>query len=349
MDTIQLIGSSLGLGLLAGIRLYATVLAAGLAIRLGWITLPSVLGHLQVLADERVLWAAGVGCLMEFFADKVPWVDSLWDSVHSVIRPIGAALLGSTIIGPSDPGMQLVIALLCGGVALTGHSAKAATRLMVNHSPEPFSNIALSLAEDAAVPLGIWIAFEHPRVTLGILAVFLVLFAWLSPILFRAVRVQVLALQALLRRWFGSARAEAGDLLPAGTNLPIADRLRLFRSRMTDPLPATYLAALRRVAPNADSPVCVKCVATRRLKGLRNSVGYLCFLEDAAVFLTRRGFRWRTEKFPLEALRNVEFARGVLLDRLFLHTEDRGEVAFYLFKDTSRLGISVFRALRQPA
>jgi hypothetical protein len=164
MDTIQVLGSAMGLGLLAGIRLYATVFFAGLAIRYGWFDLNPAMQHLSVLAEYPVLFVSGTAMVIEFLADKIPWVDSLWDSVHTIIRPVGAAALGFTALGDLNPVTQVMVGLLAGGVAFTGHSSKAAARLAVNHSPEPASNWALSFAEDLAIPAGIWIVFEHPGI-----------------------------------------------------------------------------------------------------------------------------------------------------------------------------------------
>ncbi len=200
MDTIELLGSTLGLGLLAGIRLYATVLALGLAIRFNLLHLSSQMSHLGVLSDTRVLIAAGIAAAFEFFSDKIPWVDSIWDSVHTIIRPIGGALLGATALGSSDPVTKTIVALLCGGLAFTSHSSKAATRLMVNHSPEPFSNIFLSFFEDLVIPAGVWIVVRHPALAFGIVAVFVGIFLWLAPKIFRLVRGQWIAISSFARR-----------------------------------------------------------------------------------------------------------------------------------------------------
>src|SRR3954453_10437181 len=116
MDTVQILGSVMGLGLLAGIRLYATVFALGLAIRMGWFHLSSAFSHLDVLAQMPILVLSGAGLAIEFFADKIPWLDSIWDSIHTFIRPIGAAVLGATALGSFDPVTKLLIALLCGGI-----------------------------------------------------------------------------------------------------------------------------------------------------------------------------------------------------------------------------------------
>ena len=204
MELMQQMGTALGLGLLSGVRLYLTVLGIGAAIRFNWLHLQDSFSGLNVLADWRVMAVAGVACLIEFVADKVPWVDSAWDSIHTFIRPIGAILLGASAFATLDPATKTMLALLCGGVALTGHSAKSATRLAVNHSPEPFTNIALSLAGDAAVPVATWLTFKHPLVTFGVVAAFLVLFFWLSPRIVRSLRVELAAIGAILNRWFGS-------------------------------------------------------------------------------------------------------------------------------------------------
>lgn len=188
MDTLQLLGSTFGLSFMAGVRLYATVLALGLGIRFGLFHPPAALSGLEVLSHPVVLFSAGAAYLAEFIADKIPWFDTLWDSVHTFIRPIGAALLGAAALGSLDPKLRIVLAILCGGIALTSHSSKAATRVMANHSPEPFSNIALSLAGDAAVPAGVWLAMSHPIAAFVLVAIALVIFAVLARVIFRKLR-----------------------------------------------------------------------------------------------------------------------------------------------------------------
>jgi len=188
MDAVHLLATTLGLGFAAGLRLYATVLAVGLAIRFHLFTLPDVLKGLDVLAHPAVLIAAGVAGLIEFVSDKIPWVDSLWDSVHTIIRPVGAAVLAATAFATIDPVYRMVLVILCGGVALSSHASKAATRLAVNQSPEPFSNIALSLVGDAAVPFVLWLTSEHPLITLTFVVIFLCIFAWLASRIWRLLR-----------------------------------------------------------------------------------------------------------------------------------------------------------------
>lgn len=155
MEILQLLGVALGLASLAGINLYLTVFAAGLAVRFHWLVLPPQLHELYVLGDPWVIGISGIFFLLEFFADKVPWVDSLWDALHTFIRPLGAAMLAVLALGEAHPVAAVIAALLAGGVALTTHAAKFGTRLAANASPEPLTNIGLSLAGDAVVIGGI--------------------------------------------------------------------------------------------------------------------------------------------------------------------------------------------------
>ena len=167
MPTAQLLGLASSLSLLAGWRLYATVLAAGLAMRLGWIDAPAHTG-LVVLASYPVLGVAAAGTLAEFFADKIAWVDSVWDSVHTIIRPLGGALVAAAIIDPTDQATQVATLLLGGSAALLTHTAKASTRALVNTSPEPFSNIAVSAVEDTATTGLLALVLAHPLLGGGI-------------------------------------------------------------------------------------------------------------------------------------------------------------------------------------
>ena len=148
MDLISLIGTAASLSLLSGWRVYLCVLATGIAMQFGWIALPEHLKALQVLSSPWVIGAASVGVVAEFLADKVAWIDSLWDAVHTAIRPVGGALLALAVIDANDPTWQVVSLLLGGGAALMGHAAKAGSRAVVNASPEPFSNVVVSTGED---------------------------------------------------------------------------------------------------------------------------------------------------------------------------------------------------------
>jgi hypothetical protein len=198
LDTTHLVALAAALGWASGMRLYAVVFLTGLAGYLGWVALPS---GLQVLQNPTLLWVSGSLFAVEFLADKIPFVDSAWDALHTVIRiPAGAALAGGVFAGAGgDAQSWTVIAALLGGtLAATAHTAKATTRAAVNASPEPFSNIAMSLLGDAAVPVMLWLAWEHPVLFFIALAFALVLAVVLIVALFKFVK-------ALVRRFRGRA------------------------------------------------------------------------------------------------------------------------------------------------
>ncbi len=185
MDLLQTLGLALGAGFSSGLNLYATVATLGLLQRFGIIHLP---GALQVLSHPWVLGIAIALYAIEFLADKIPYVDSVWDVVHTLIRPPAAALLayGASVAAP--PEWRWGTALLAGGVALTSHSTKASTRAAVNTSPEPFSNGILSLGEDALAVWLTWMATVHPAATILVTALLMVLAAFLLFHLFRFLR-----------------------------------------------------------------------------------------------------------------------------------------------------------------
>lgn len=155
----------------AGLRLYLVVFALGLAGQLGWLPLPA---HLEPLGSPLVIGAAGFMALIELFADKLPWLDSLWDGVQTFIRIPAGAALAAGVFGDAGAGMAIAAALLGGSVTAATHFSKAGARAAVNTSPEPFSNMGLSLAEDALVVGGGWLAIAYPGVFLVLLGVFLV-------------------------------------------------------------------------------------------------------------------------------------------------------------------------------
>ncbi|MEM7147777.1 MAG: DUF4126 domain-containing protein [Verrucomicrobiota bacterium] len=188
MDILDTLALALGFATLAGINLYLTVLVTGLAIRFDLLTLSAKYADLAVLGDNPVLIAAGLFFLLEFFADKVPWVDSLWDSVHTLVRPIGGGLLALSVLGELHPAMEVIIALLAGGTTLVAHSAKAGTRLAVNTSPEPVSNIAVSTAEDVGVVAGSFIMWQSPIAFGLICLLFLGLVLYFTPRIWGRIR-----------------------------------------------------------------------------------------------------------------------------------------------------------------
>jgi len=169
----------------AGLRAYLVIFLVGVAGTLGWLELPE---HLRLLEHPLVLGASGFMMLVEFFADKLPWLDSVWDAVHSFIRIPAGAALAAAVFGDSGAAVAFAAALLGGTLAAGVHFTKAGTRAAINTSPEPFSNWSASLAEDAMVPAGLWLAVAHPAVFFVLLAVFLVAAALLARILWRGLR-----------------------------------------------------------------------------------------------------------------------------------------------------------------
>ncbi|MEP2236199.1 MAG: DUF4126 domain-containing protein [Alteripontixanthobacter sp.] len=188
MGIMEIIGIAGSVSLLAGWRLYLSIFATGLAMRWDVIPLPEHLAGLEVLANPWVMGVAAIAALAEFFADKVMWLDSVWDTVHTLVRPVGGALLALAIVDPGDPATQVVAFILGGGAALAGHGGKATARAVVNTSPEPVSNIAVSAAEDVATAGLLWAAYEFPYIAGAIAAVLLALTVWLLMMARRVLR-----------------------------------------------------------------------------------------------------------------------------------------------------------------
>ena len=199
MSAVELIALASTVSLLAGWRLYFVTFAVGLAMKFGWVALPDQLRALDVLANNWIVGIAGIGALAEFFADKIPWIDSAWDAVHSVIRPIGGALLSMAIIDGGDPAWQVGSLLLGGGAAFVAHAGKAGARTLINASPEPFSNVIVSTGEDVATGGLLALAIAYPIAAAAIAMALVALSLWL-----------VLAARRMLRRFLEPKRPQAG-------------------------------------------------------------------------------------------------------------------------------------------
>jgi Domain of unknown function (DUF4126) len=216
VEKLDLLAVALGLAALAGINLYLTVFVTGLAIHFHWITLAPPYQSLEVLGNPWIIATAGVLYFLQFFADKIPWVDSIWDAVHTVIRPIGGALLAIQVLGHPSPAYMVIVALLAGGTSLIAHTAKAATRLASNTSPEPFSNVGLSLGEDAAVLAGLALVHANPVVALIIFLVGIAAFLYFAPKIFRTVKAKIwLAWKKINLPAYFDRRMELPHTLPA--------------------------------------------------------------------------------------------------------------------------------------
>ena len=192
MELLGTLGRTLGFSLAAGVNLYATVAILGLAARYGWVALPD---QFQVFNNDVVIVAALVMYVIEFFADKIPYFDSLWDAIHTAIRPIGGAFIAVATLGNASPEVKGLVALVGGTVAASSHLTKTSTRAVANTSPEPFSNWILSLGEDVfAVMLG-YASLAHPVLALVVAIVVLALIVMFAAVIVRTAR-----------RWFGRAR-----------------------------------------------------------------------------------------------------------------------------------------------
>jgi hypothetical protein len=159
MDLLSSLGRTLGFSFAAGLNLYATIAILGLTSRFGWVALPELY---RVFDNNWIIGGAIALYVIEFVADKIPWVDSIWDTVHTVIRPVGGAAIAVATLGQASPAMETVVALLGGALATSTHLSKTSTRVIANASPEPFTNWALSLGEDAFVVGLSALALTHP-------------------------------------------------------------------------------------------------------------------------------------------------------------------------------------------
>ena len=185
MDLIATLGRTLGFSFAAGVNLYATVAILGLAARFDWVTLPA---QFQAFDNDWIIGAAGVMYVVEFFADKIPWFDSLWDLIHTAIRPVGGAMIAVTTLGDASPAAEGLVALLGGAVAASSHLTKTSTRAVANTSPEPFSNWFLSLGEDLfVVGLG-YLALQYPVAALIVAGVLLIVIAVFAAVIIRTVK-----------------------------------------------------------------------------------------------------------------------------------------------------------------
>jgi Domain of unknown function (DUF4126) len=185
IEVLTGLGRTLGFSFAAGINLYATVAILGLASRYGWVSLP---GQYRVFDNDLIIGVALTLYVIEFFADKIPWVDSVWDAIHTAIRPIGGAVIAVQTLGDASPAMETLVGLMGGTLAASTHFTKAGTRAVANASPEPFSNWILSITEDLfVVSLG-FIALKYPLLATLIVLVALVMMVVFAAWIFRAVK-----------------------------------------------------------------------------------------------------------------------------------------------------------------
>ncbi len=200
MDLLTQLGLALGFATLSGLNLYLTVFVTGTAVRFGWVDLAAAHEQFSVLGDPWILGVSGGLFLIEFFADKIPWVDSAWDALHTIVRPVGGIMLALTALGELDPAMSVVAGLLSGGATLATHSLKAGGRLLINLSPEPFSNSVASVTEDGLVLGGLGLMAISPVVGFFVFLLFCIFAVFITTKLWGKIRKGIAALRARFGR-----------------------------------------------------------------------------------------------------------------------------------------------------
>ncbi len=317
METIQTLGIALGLASLAGLNLYLTVFVTGLAIQQQWINVAQTYPELAILGHPAIVAIAGVLYFVEFFADKVPWLDSLWDTLHTVIRPVGGAFLALQVLGHLDPTMEVIAVLLAGGASLMVHSVKAGTRLVANHSPEPFSNIALSVSEDVAVVGGLALIHTDPTLALIVFSIILLCIAFFGPKLLRAVKAN-------------------GWLFWRKLTAPAADQVEIELPRT---LPHELEIACHSVNLLGEKIVwAVPCLTTGARGLSANLFGYLLATEgDMAklAFVAKRRWRKAAVQFDLATYKVAHEAK-FLSENIVLYSLEKKPKYVFVFERGQR-------------
>ncbi len=331
MEVLNLLGVALGLATLAGINLYLTVFVTGLALRMEWVVLPPALHDLDVLSDPLIIGVAGFLYLIEFFADKIPWIDTAWDAVHTFIRPVGAAALAVAALGDAHPVFEVVAALVAGGMALTSHVAKAGIRLVANTSPEPVSNIGLSLAEDGVVCAGLGLLVWNPVVGLLVAVLFTGVVVTMLPKLLRGIRAKLwLAWRKLNAPPEEDQETVPGHRLPG----PVETRLRRAHSGTT---PVEWT---------------VFCLSGGGPRLPANFSGWLVCLQDepSRLFFVTKGFGNGTVLEMDIAGAAVTHRSGFLCDKLEIAHRDGTQKYQYLFeRGLTRMARKLAESLQERA
>lgn len=331
MEILKMLAVALSLGTLAGLNLYLTVFVTGLALRFDWVALPTPLQGLEVLGHPVVLAVAGVLYLIEFFADKIPWIDTAWDSVHTFIRPVGAAALAVAAMGDAHPVFEIVAVLLAGGMAFSAHAAKAGTRVMVNATPEPFSNIGLSLAEDGLVLGGLGLLAWNPLVALLCAALGVGLVLCFLPGILRGVRATL---------WFAWRKLKSP---------PDSEKA----AKPFAKLPERWDAMLRRMH-SSKSPIewALPCVSRKGDKLPANLFGWIVSLGEEPAEIYFIGRTWRGGVLAAFDIRDasMDFREGFLASRLEIrHRDGRPCQAFSFDQSLSKAAQEVASRLIDDA
>lgn len=313
MDRFNPIAVALSLACLAGIDLYLTVFATGLAIHFHWITLSPTYQSLEVIGHPWIIIIAGILYFLEFFADKVPWLDSAWDTVHTIIRPIGGALLAIQVLGHHSPIIDVLIILLGGSASLVTHTAKASTRLAANSSPEPASNIGLSVIEDVVVFGGLALIHYNPILALSIFVLAIAAFLYFAPKVFRSMKAKI---------WLALNKLNAAPDVHRAATLPIALPSRLAATFAKQNLLGETIAWA------------VPCVSGRGRRLPANLFGALVATNEEPrklVFVGRRNWKPFCQTIDLEASTVAREPQFLSENLVIVPSEKRGSKYCFLF------------------
>jgi hypothetical protein len=307
LETLLLLSKIFGISFTSGINLYATVALIGMAIRFNFIqNLPE---QLNVLANEYVIGVAVVMYVCEFFADKIPAFDSVWDSIHTFIRPFAAAAIALMAAGDASMAVKIIAVMLAGGVALTSHTAKAGIRLIANTSPEPFSNSVLSTIEDLGVFALIVLIITNPLLAAIIIAVLMILIIWQGPKLVGFVIFMMKAIYHKIRSINPGEKMINIELMPQLYN--------------------NYLDQLLEKSEQ------VYLTINTTFRDKKKGAGYLVVSADRMIILYKSWFKVRHYEIYLAEIKRMSFRTGILTDKI-VFGYDKNHCVLTLFKDNSR-------------
>jgi hypothetical protein len=318
MDVLQTLAVALGLAALSGYSLYLTVFLTGLAVHFDWIHLAPQYASLHVLADPAVIIVSGILFVIEFFVDKIPWLDSLWDAIHTVIRPIGGALLAIQALGHPGPVFNVIVGLIAGAVTFTSHSVKTGTRLIVNQSPEPFSNVAVSLGENVLLGAMFALLWSHPLVALAILLVFFSVAFYFLPRIWRTIWMRIWFIRQKMRQ---PARRTAVELLAS--------------------LPGPYEHWFHKlVQPRQTVRWAVPCITGKGRLIPRDQFGYLTATEEqlSQVLFIVKGWFASAKLFEIDDFEPT-LKQRFLYDEIILFTPGKNDRYSFRF-DRTQAGLS---------
>ncbi len=319
MEVLQTLAVALGLAALSGYSLYLTVFLTGLAVHFDWIHLAPQYASLSVLGEPTLIIVSGALFVLEFFVDKIPWLDSIWDAIHTFIRPVGGALLAVQTLGHPQPAFDVIVALLAGAVTFTAHSVKTGTRLMVNQSPEPFSNVAVSLGENIIVGGLFALLWTHPLIAIILLLLFFSLAFYFLPKIWRAIGVR---LWFIRRKFRQPARGQSELVLPAK-------------------LPGRYQHALNRLPdPPQHLAWAVPCITGKGKFVPTDRVGYLVASADQLpkVYFLVKGWFGAANLYEIEEF-SATLRQRFLYDELILYTPGKRDRYTFRF-DRSIAGLA---------